>query len=353
MNTSKQENMSPDHGPGQDPAQAADEQYLHGLLSTMSESPEDASKRIHRVMDSISGNGTPIRAKRRFPTLLRVASGLAAVLLVGIAIFFMNETRQSARATIAETISATQLAGDRSYRLSFTDRDGGRFKARPYGTLDVRSDDQYVFMDKTPAGHMLIAGADAQGQWIISREGRVLRNAPRHQPSWVDIGGNSLLMASIDGILETLQAEYALESLEPEILDESAPTRCTRIRAMKLDETESGPERVELWIDPASNLVRRMEVVLGETPFNDRMRERPGPSQDGRRPPHPPGHAGGPPRHHLDGDLRRPPHHPPRRPHLPGGPRGGHKLHAVRFDLDSRTTLSPEWFTPEAHSSGR
>ena len=76
MNTSKQENMSPDHGPGQPPAQAADEQYLHGLLSTMSESPEDASKRIHRVMDSISGNGTPIRAKRRFPTLLRVASGL-------------------------------------------------------------------------------------------------------------------------------------------------------------------------------------------------------------------------------------------------------------------------------------
>jgi hypothetical protein len=353
MKKSKQENISPDHDSGQSPEESADEQYLHGLLRTMSDRPEDASNRTRRVMESIGRDGSRMKAPHRFPMLLRVATGLAAMLLLGMAIFFMNETRQSAWATIAETISATQSAGDRSYRLSFTDREGGRFKTRPHATLDVRSDDQYVFMDKTPEGHMLIAGADARGQWMISRQGSVLRNTGRKQPSWVDIGGNSLLMASIDGMLETLQADYALESLEPEALDQLVPTRCIRIRAMKLEETDSGPERIDLWIDPENRLVRRMEVVLGDTPFNDRMREHPTPPRDGRRHHRPSQHAGGPPKHHRDGDIGRKPPHPPRRPHLPGGPRGGHKLHAVRFDLDSRTNLSPEWFTPEVHSTRR
>jgi hypothetical protein len=342
-----------DHHQNEDAQKNADERFAHGLLITGDEDPATDLLRIQRVMRQIrSDQATTNKTSRAF-SLWGIASGIAAILFFGVGLFLLNATQQSARATIAETISATETAGDRTYRLSFTNREGGVFKSRTSGTLDVRSDNQYVFMDKTPEGHMLVAGADAEGQWMIDRLGRVLRNPPKKYPSWVDIGGNSLLMASIDGMLDTLHAKYDLESLQPEELEEGDSTRCIRIKAIKLTNEDTGPEQVDLWIDEDSNLVRRMEIVLGDTPFNDRMREHPLPPRNGRRPaipPHP-GRGGNQPPLQGERNMGRPPPHHGRMPHLPGAPRGAHNLHAVRFDLEARNTLADDWFRPEAHST--
>ena len=305
---------------GTDHQRVADEQFAHGLLITLEENRDADQARVRRVMQAISSQqSNPIRKVGHF-RFWQVASSIAAALLLGLGIFFLSATQQSATATLSLAIDATRSAGDRSYVVIFPDR-----LQAPFGSLDVRSDDQYVFRTRTPEGHMLIAGVDESGQWSLGRDGSVRRERALPVPKWVEIGGGSLLVASLDGMLSLLPSTYDLEVLEPAALQAGDENLMTRIKASPMNAQTPGPKQVDLWIDPTTQLVRRMRFKLG-TPREQKPPKGPrgGPGRHGAPPP-PPG--GGPPRGG-------------RRPAPPS---------EVQFELLEQAPLPANWFSPEAH----
>ena len=305
--------VNPDH------QKVADEQFAHGLLMTLEEGDDADQTRVRRVMQAIGSKPQGRLAKTPPLRFWQVASSVAALLFLGLGIFFLSATQQSATATLSLAINATRAAGDRSYVVIFPDR-----PRTPYGSLDVRSDDQYVFRTRTPEGHMLIAGVDESGQWSLTRQGSVRRERSMPVPKWVEIGGGSLLVASPDGMLSLLPTTYDLEILESAPLQAGDEALMTRIRASPMSTQAPGPKQVDLWIDPTTQLVRRMRFKLG-TPQEQKPPKgtRSGPGRPGA-PPHPPGS-------------------PPRGGRRPAPPS------EVQFELLEQAPLPPNWFSPEAH----
>ena len=331
------ENSSPD------PALAAEQQFTHGLLRTLDESEQADQDRTRSVMAAIRRPvSNPVNDRGR--PFARVISGVAAIIVFSVALVILNGTGRSAIATISDTVAATKRVGDRSYRISVSKSPQGGFQLKPDASLDVRSNDMYLFRDRTREGRLLIAGADNDGQWKIRRSGGVLRDPPgHHEPLWIEIGSDTLLMTSIDGLVDTLPENYMLKMVDSEPLEPGDPTDCLRITAVPRDASRPGPTKIDLWIDPDSQLVARMDIILGDTPYRRPRHHHPGgePHHGGR--PHPPGHGSGqehnkprPPRHHDAPGLAGNTH---LRPH----PR------AIRFELDAIDALADEWFLPQTH----
>lgn len=327
------ENRSPD------PAIDAEQQFAHGLLRTLDESEQADKDRTRNVMNAIR---RPVshEVNDRGRPFTRVISGIAAVIVFSVALVILNGTSQSAIATITDTVAATKRAGDRSYRIFVNRSPKDGFRLKPDASLDVRSNDMYLFRDRTPEGRMLIAGADTEGQWKIRRSGDVLRDPPaHHEPLWIEIGSDTLLMTSIDGMLDTLPENYMLKMVDPEPMAPGDPTDCLRITAVPRDATRPGPTQIDLWIDPDSQLVARMDIILGDTPHRRPRHHHPGgESHHGSRP-HPPGHEPHKP---------RPPRHRDA-PGLAGSTNMRPHPRAIRFELDAVDALADDWFSPQTH----
>ncbi|MDG2030026.1 MAG: hypothetical protein P8J45_03360 [Phycisphaerales bacterium] len=292
-----------------DPRETSAEQFAHGLLGTHYEDATSDQARVRNVMSQIrSEQAAPVASIRPFSPW-GIASGIAAILFFGFGFMLLNATQQTATATITQAINATILSGDRSYMVTTIHGRGVNSS-----TLDVRSDDQYVFRTQVPEGHLLVAGVDESGQWMLRRDNTIERTpVPHHQPRWIDLGGRSLMMTSFDGLLAALPGGYELELLDPEPLEEGGAAM-VRVSAAPKNTSARGPKRIELWLDPDTHLIQRMRLV--HAPSNAR------PPKGAHRPPmNGPGH-------------RRPPRPAPE---------------VVEFDLLEQQRLPPDWFSPEAH----
>lgn len=332
MTDPREDHLAPLPDDASDAESAANQQFAHALLQTLEEEESADQERIRQLMQAIEADERPYEGNRTFSMPWGITSGIAAAVLLVVALIFLNGTRQSATATVYDALEAMRLAGDRTYTVSVARTPDSAFKRAPESRLDIRADDQYVFRTRTPEGHMLVAGVDADGDWMLRRDGTVSRSTPRHhRPRWVDLAGGSLLLASIDGLLAALPTTYELELLEPEPLSPESTIICDRVRATPLARTDHPglDERIDLWIDPSTRLVRQIDLVLG-TPRD-------------RRPP-----VGMPPppkrAPNIGGENGRLP--------PPGGPHR-RRPHSVRFELERQEPLPPNWFNPEAHSQER
>ena len=337
MTDPRDDDLAPSIDESTDPEQAVNQQFVHALLRTLEEDPAADQDRIRRLMRTIkTGEADSRESARRISPAWGFTSGIAAAILLCLAIIFLNGTQQSATATVYSSIDAMRLAGDRTYTVSFAHQSGDAFERSKDARLDIRSDNQYLVRLRTPEGHMLVAGANADGDWMLRRDGTVIRSAPaHHRPRFIDQAGGSLLLASIDGLLSTLPETYELEMLEPEALAAENPVLCDRVRAVPRDAPDPDLEEIDLWIDPDSRLVRRIDMVTGSLDPA---------STNGPRPPR------------LDGPHSgRPP--PPFDRDRPGGARPGgppnRPPYAVRFDLEKQETLPENWFSPDTHAQPR
>ncbi len=386
--------------------ETAREQFIHGVLGFLHhDKPLRQEQRVQAVMRSLAAAGTASHARRWTFHPLRAFTGIAAAAALAASAFLLWPTTTTATSMIESSLDAARAAGDRRYEMSIFGPGGRQPENAPKGTIDVRSSDRYVVRFQTPRGELAF-GRDDTGEWTIRPDGTTDRlNAQRGRPRWLDSGESSVLLGSVESVLETLKTEYATNRVEAAPLPGMAEL-CNRLTATRKSIGGPEPLRIELWFDKDTKLVRRMEMHWPEmkgpgpggppggppvpgSPRPDgvepRGPDRPSPGMGGPRPPGgrqggppggppvpggPPPGMGGPPPCFMDGppDFRG---GGPGGPGGMGGPGGGGGRPGpggwggggggggprqppppslVVIEMVDAQPFAENWFTPEAHA---
>ncbi|MBL8759136.1 MAG: hypothetical protein JNK35_11985 [Phycisphaerae bacterium] len=277
--------LSPEAAPGRAPADVAREQFVHGLLGFLHhDTPAAQARRVAGAMRAIDDEAAE-HARRARMTIRRpawrVASGLAAAAAVGLAVFLSIPTAPAVATLIDSSLAASRDATLRRYEVRVAGPGSTEPGREPIATIDSLGPDRMVVRATTPRGDRLAFGRDAQGDWnlVPSRGGdgpAVERiGAAARRPSWIDFGESTIMMESMDLALERLKGEYDARKLDPARLDPGDPRTFNRISATLRVKNATSPERLELWIDPATRLVERLEMHWAPRPRPDFRDTRP------------------------------------------------------------------------------
>lgn len=202
-------------------------------------------------------------------------------------------------------------------------------------THDVRGPDHYLFRVRADNGEVITMGHDARGNWASKRTGEIDRSPPAWLLShWTSFGSGTVLLMTVDDLLDKLRASYDLRRTNSEPLAGAPGSACDRITATRQGQDPADAGRVELWLDPHSHIVRRIEMFWEDAP--DSAPDRPDAPPDG-----PPPHEGRrlPPR-----DSNGAP-----RPRPPDLTRHAAAARTAIFDLVQTAPFAADWFDPTAH----
>jgi hypothetical protein len=271
------------------PEVRADELFSHGVLHVFHETDGAVREgRVGRVMASIAspaevatnaGRVVEPRRHRRLARFLGRGSLLAAI-IVGV-VFLASPATTTSYASVEEAITAMRGPGDRRYEVRAQVGPAETVEKDPHATIDSRSRERMVLRLKRPDGGMVIVGRDVQGEWAITPEGGVERGEPRRAwPGWAIESGESLFADSIDRWLEAAADTYTFSKAEVRSIPGREGVSAHYVVGVRKQAGDPrghrlrGADRVELWIDPASKIVERME--LSWKPPMDRMGGGPG-----------------------------------------------------------------------------
>jgi hypothetical protein len=334
--------INPDEG--LTPQQRADELFVHGLLGLLHD--KDAQKiRVEKAMSALA-EAPAAPSARRIPhhrRLRRLAALAATAVLVIAGVIIFEFPGSSAYATVSASADAAKGPGDRRYELRLAHWPKDEVPKDPTGTLDS-SDGTFLLKFTAPDGHEVVVGKDKQSEWAIKLDGQVDRDHPRVAwPRWAEIGDDAMLGDSVDHLLEGLLLDFELTSDGRQKLPGTDGSRTFKhIRGeRKPNAHKPQPQRVDLWINPDTNVLERLEMTWLKPPLGGdggprgprggpgdgrgpNGRQRPGPRPDGPGPegrpdgpgpdgPGPDGQGDGP-----DGPDAMPGH----RPGPPDGPDG-------------------------------
>ncbi|MFO0861436.1 MAG: hypothetical protein U0570_12855 [Phycisphaerales bacterium] len=339
--------------------QQADELFIDGLLGAMHErSSPEASARLEKFTATLAAESSPAPriAGRRLQRFAGVAIVLVATLVSGWVI--VSATANQARATLLASIKAAKNAGERRYEVRISSESTGPLPVRPEAIFDS-SGSQFLLRLHAPMGRTAIVGRDLNGEWAIRREGGIERREPRRAwPKWAVADDESIFADTVEHLMEVLTTGFELKILDNEVVDGRDMRRIQGTR--RPDAPRGQADRVDLWIDPDTMLLEKMEMDwTGRPGMRGPVGEQPKPplGPQGRPPPPPPEGAG-----RSDGPPPSPPVGPPpgdspegvRPPPHPRPPVGPPKMGIRRLVITS--VAPPEWpagwFTPEAHLDG-
>lgn len=339
-----------------DAVEIAREQFAHGLLETHHVDDDEKRKdRIEALLRAMDRDTRPIPLWGRLRW--RVVSGVAAAAMLVVAVVLGMPTQTSATAMVAASLEASKSAGDRRYEIRVRLPREEDVEREPLGTLDVRDGDHLLLQMRSPWGDRVVLGRNGQATWGIKPDGTLDEFPPRRAwPRWVDFGSSTVLLVPVEELLTTLESSYELKKRELEVSPTGKGPACYRISAVHKPGPTPEPVRVELWIDPSSRVVRRMELHWKPPPGPGGPGgpgDRP-PPPEGRRPPRPPPDGGPPegsrpPRDGMEGGPRPP--HPP--PEFLGGPpdfeRRPPPPRILVFELVEGATFGEGWFESGTH----
>jgi hypothetical protein len=259
------------------PKTVADELFAHGLLTYLhTDSPAKQGERIGRLMSEIEfrGMGIPPGSSSaasssshsfRFP--IRTARGwlalAACVSIATVAVFIGIPGEQSAQAVVQQSIEAMRstAGGDRRYEIRLQRPGDDALPSLPGAIIDTRSPNLLLLRANAPDGHEIIAGRDATGDWCVRLDGGVERAHPQQAwPRWAKVGDESLFVDSVDRLLEELTKSYDLQREGTATLEGKGSTSYRHIVGTKKRLRSPGGDHVEVWIDPASKSVERLEM---------------------------------------------------------------------------------------------
>ncbi len=247
-------------------AQAASELVVQGLLEYVHRG--DGARREERLakfFDGLDGSAAPARVF----VLRRYARwGLAIAAMIGICTILVLvgvPGESSALAEVKQSIAAMKNAGERRYEVSFVSGDGAAGAKDVNAIIDTSGPGLLLIRHKPPwARDFVAAGRDEKGAWATTRDGLTTRDHPeRNWPPFVTDGGESLIMDSMDRLLDGLPDRFDLRRGDAAMIPGSGSASATRTydRITARRKTTAGPQpnTVELWIDPSTKLVERIE----------------------------------------------------------------------------------------------
>jgi hypothetical protein len=340
-------NQMPDRFIGPDeqgePAQRADELFVHGLLGLLHEK----EKQRERVSAAIAALGSPSlrdgslgdapvseRRATRHRKLRRLAAlaAVAVLALAGGVMLTELSGGSSAYAVVSASRDAAKGPGQRRYELRLAHWPDAGPPKDATGTLDS-APGVFLLKFRAPDDHQVFVGKDDKGEWAIRLDGGIERDDPRRAwPHWAEVGDDSLLADSVDNVLESLLDDFSLTREGRQVLPgaaEGSPTFNHIHGDRKPEARRPQPDRVDLWIDPETKVLERLEMNWPKPPDEadgaGGPEDRPPPPCDrpeGRDGPGGPPPDGLPPRLHPRGPEDGP-DGPPGPPDGPGMGRGG------------------------------
>ncbi len=280
--------------------QQAGELFVHGVMQQLyRDTPLERERRIQRVMSELSQTAAPQvsqpewrRSALRFSRVWLASA--AALALFASMIWVGISTEKSADATVAASIQAMRSAGDSRFEVRsklFTDAD---LSSEPMATIDTRAPGLMLLKSKGPEfkgqdnklAPGITAGRDAEGVWAIRRDGTIERDNPEQRwPRWSMLGEESLFADSVDQLLETLSQAYVIKHSEASKLSGRGDVKFSHLTGTKKRVMQPGPRQIDVWIDPETKVVERIEIRFEKPPL-----EQPG----GPRGPGGPSGPGGP-----------------------------------------------------------
>lgn len=271
-----------------DPESIAKDRVAHGLLGFLHhDTADEKNRRVRKVLAGIDRSTTvSVDRHRRFIWRAVPLASAAMLTIITLAIFVITP-QPNAYAIVNTTIAATRSSDLLRYEIFAAEHRHGD-QDRLIGTLDMSGERSLVQIE-TPGGHDFVMGRDSIGDWSYRQDATVDRQAPRDRaPRWINLGESTILIDSVDILLEQLQTNYSVEEAHSKEQQAAGDSDIHLIATLLPNSDRSHPNQINITIDTQSSLVDRLELKW------DRDETRRGPPRDGSPPP-PPDHNPPPP----------------------------------------------------------
>lgn len=280
--------LASDHDHAAPEVSSADDLFTHGVLHVLHETGGVArERRVQRVLDALvtaqAGRArTGARMAGRRPLARRLLGAGTALAAVVAAMVFLAVPSPTRAASIEESIHALRGPGDLRYEVRAEFFDFSRpperrvasleADSKPHAVIDTRYPEHLLRLTR-PDGSAMVAGRDSTGEWAIRPDGSVERDNPRRAwPGWAMDEGEVLFAESVDAWLEAAADSYDLVIRPPAAVPGRDGGRLHRVGGER--KTTPGPfaprlraaERIELWIDPETKIVERIELTWRPPP---------------------------------------------------------------------------------------
>jgi hypothetical protein len=259
--------------------------YLDGILARDGEvelgawirsAPENAAEfaamvRLHDRLQSVIGGMAADRQSdnRAVPSTTRVnpanlrrrwsfAGGLAIIAAIAlIAVWWSSAATVSAATQLDRLIDLASDICDRTYIIRNLDGQSEQVRDRQppidKATLHVRKPDQYVLVRQYPDGRKFVTGSDGERSWAVPPDGLVrVSNDPLRFRGPVPGHQHGIPFVDLRSDLVQLRDAYTVTPMG------RVPSGQSGLLAVKKSTEYRGPNRVELWFDPDTGVIRRM-----------------------------------------------------------------------------------------------
>jgi hypothetical protein len=229
---------------------------VHGLLRLLAEQKfgvREAQKELALPAK------TKIARPRRL--WLGAAAGAAAAILV-VFLGLLLTRPLDASAALQQVIDAASQARDRTYTVSVLQGNpvrpisGGRSLSLEGAVVYLRGKDRYVVIqDLTDGERQRTTGFDGKESWSFIGNGAVkVSDDPRRFSGNLPGSHHDFAFTNLHDELESLGEGYDIE------LRDAQDSGTRRLSASKKSRDVRGPREVEIWFDPDSGTIQKLEL---------------------------------------------------------------------------------------------
>ncbi|MFT3683957.1 MAG: hypothetical protein QM783_03345 [Phycisphaerales bacterium] len=220
---------------------------------------------MRRIADDATTHQAGREPRLLFPRARRWAALAACVAVIAGMVYLGMPTESRAQAMVRSAAATLREPTDHRFDVRVQERNSKEQETKSVGTMDTRGVDLMVLRLQPEEGVWITFGRDKEGEWIVHPEDRFERNPPRiARPRWGMVEGEDVVPESVDRVLERLANGYTLErTREPETAGGPA---LEHIVGLRKPGTGPGAPRIELWLDPTTNAVKKVELVFPDPP---------------------------------------------------------------------------------------
>jgi outer membrane lipoprotein-sorting protein len=268
------------------------------MLQISSHDQTTTERRIERVLQGIKDEveireEQPRSTHRTSQSMLSilVRYGIAAVVIISVALLLMQMPSCEAMAAMDKIITAIDQAGDRTYHIIVKDSKNDRVvpRNRPSdiqgpprnramlngAMLYLRGNDKFVLYRPTPSGETVINGSDGQTRWLIRpRKPVLISSDPQAFRIPMPEELSELLTMDFRATLVQIRDNYEIRYLDEGEVPQGEGLSWMYLSARKRNRNFKGPKNIRIWADTETGILQRIELVdirLGGQPQLKKM----------------------------------------------------------------------------------